>query len=82
MSEQEFQIGAKVRLVAQPPYFKTAEPMPMLRPPDVVKVGEEGTVRDRRPGGYWAVRFTRGAFLMDAQYIENIVNIASSNEEE
>ncbi|MEA5469610.1 regulatory protein SipA [Spirulina sp. 06S082] len=85
MSEQEFQIGAKVRLVAQPPYFKTAEPMPMLRPPDVVKVGEEGTVRDRRPGGYWGVKFARGAFLMDAQYIESIEDIAaiaSSNEEE
>ena len=77
--EQEFQIGAKVCLVAQPPYFKTAEPMPMLRPPDVVKVGDEGTVRDRRPGGYWAVKFARGTFLLDAEYI---AAIAPATEEE
>ena len=79
MDEQIFQIGAKVRLSAQPPYFKTAEPMPMLRPPDVVRVGDEGTVRDRRPGGYWAVQFTRGIFLVDTQYLEAI---APATEEE
>jgi hypothetical protein len=67
---QEFAIGEKVRVVALPAYVKTAEPMPMLRPPDVIQVGEEGTVLDRRPGGYWSVRFTRGAFLIDSQYLE------------
>ncbi|MBP0017151.1 MAG: DUF3148 domain-containing protein [Cyanobacteria bacterium SBLK] len=74
MDEQIFQIGATVRLAVQPPYFKTAEPMPMLRPPDIVRVGEEGTIRDRRPGGYWAVKFPRGTFLIDAQYIEAIAS--------
>jgi len=68
---KEFRIGEKVRVVALPPYVKTAEPMPMLRPPDVIKVGEEGVVIDRRPGGYWGVRFTRGNFLLDSQYIES-----------
>ena len=70
----EFPIGSKVRVVALPPYVKTAEPMPMLRPPDVIDIGEEGIVIDRRPGGYWGVRFTRGAFLMDSQYIESVEN--------
>ncbi|HEY9876716.1 MAG TPA: DUF3148 domain-containing protein [Candidatus Obscuribacterales bacterium] len=69
---KEFAIGDKVRVVALPPYVKTAEPMPMLRPPDVISIGEEGVVLDRRPGGYWGVRFARGAFLMDSQYIEAI----------
>lgn len=69
-----FVVGATVRLVAQPPYFKTAEPMPMLRPPDLVRIGEEGKIRDRRPGGYWAVKFARGTFLIDAQYIEAIAS--------
>jgi hypothetical protein len=68
----EFPIGSKVRVVALPPYVKTAEPMPMLRPADVIHIGEEGIVLDRRPGGYWGVRFTRGAFLIDSQYIESI----------
>jgi len=68
----EFPIGSKVRVVTLPPYVKTAEPMPMLRPADVIYVGEEGIVLDRRPGGYWGVRFTRGAYLIDSQYIESI----------
>lgn len=69
---KEFAIGEKVRVVALPPYVKTAEPMPMLRPPDMIHIGEEGVVIDRRPGGYWGVRFARGAFLMDSQYIEAV----------
>ncbi len=68
----EFPIGSKVRVVSLPPYLKTAEPMPMLRPAEVIHVGEEGIVLDHRPGGYWGVRFTRGAFLIDSQYIESI----------
>lgn len=68
----QFLIGSKVRVVSLPPYLKTAEPMPMLRPADVIHIGEEGIVLDRRPGGYWGVRFSRGAFLIDSQYIESI----------
>ncbi|MCT7951127.1 DUF3148 domain-containing protein [Ancylothrix sp. C2] len=69
---KEFSVGQKVKLVMQPAYFKTAEPMPMLRPPNVVQLGEEGIVLDRRPGGYWGVRFQKGAFLIDSQYIEPV----------
>lgn len=69
---QEFTIGETVRVVALPPYIKTAEPMPMLRPPDVIQIGEEGTVIDRRPAGYWSVRFAKGIFLIDSQYIEAV----------
>ena len=77
---KEFAIGEKVRVVALPPYVKTAEPMPMLRPPDVIQIGEEGIVIDRRPGGYWGVRFTKGAFLMDSQYIEAITPASATDE--
>jgi hypothetical protein len=66
----EISVGARVRLIALPPYLKTAEPMPMLRPADLLAVGDEGTVIDRRPGGYWGVKFARGAFLLDAKYVE------------
>jgi Protein of unknown function (DUF3148) len=69
---QEFAIGSKVRVVALPAYVKTAEPMPMLRPPNVIHIGEEGIVIDRRPGGYWGIRFAKGTFLLDSQYIESI----------
>jgi hypothetical protein len=46
--------------------------MPMLRPPDLVAVGEEGIVIDRRPGGYWGIKFERGTFLLDSQYLEEV----------
>lgn len=67
---KEFIVGKKVRLVALPPYVKTAEPKPMLRPQNVIHLGEEGIVLDRRPGDFWGVRFEKGAFLMESQYIE------------
>ncbi|MCL2934214.1 MAG: DUF3148 domain-containing protein [Trichodesmium sp. MAG_R03] len=68
--ETEFFIGQKVRLVVQPPYIKTAESMPILRPPNVVRLGEVGTVLSCKSGNYWAVRFKKGAFLIESQYIE------------
>lgn len=69
---KEFLVGDRVRVVALPPYIKTAEPMPMLRPPNLIHLGEEGIVLDRRPGGYWGVRFDRGAFLLESQYLESV----------
>lgn len=69
---KEFTVGDRVRVIELPRYVKTAEPMPMLRPPNVIQLGEEGVVLDRRPGGYWGVRFSQGAFLLDSQYIEAV----------
>lgn len=43
--------------------------MPMLRPPDLVAVGDQGTVLEQKMGGYWVVRFERGTFLIDARYL-------------
>ena len=70
MSNQECQVGDKVKVIVLPQYVKTAEPMPMLRPPNVIKLGEEGTVIDCRPGGYWGIRFAKGTFLLESQYFE------------
>jgi hypothetical protein len=70
---KEFSVGDRVRVVALPPFVKTAEPMPMLRPPSVLVLGEEGIVLDLRPGNYWAVRFSQGAFLLDSQYLEAVM---------
>lgn len=67
--EPEFTVGGTVQVTVLPPFVKTAEPMPMLRPPYVIRVGETGVILDRRPGGYWAVRFEKGAFLIESQYI-------------
>jgi hypothetical protein len=72
----EFSVGDRVRLAVQPPYLKTADTMPMLRPSDTLGVGAEGIVLDRRPGGYWGVKFERGAFLVDSQYLEKVTPTA------
>lgn len=65
-------VGDRVRIVLLPPYVKTAEPMPMLRPPDVIQIGEEGTVLSREPGDYWSVRMENGAYLLSSQYFEKV----------
>ena len=69
---KEFVINQKVRVIALPPYIKTAEPMPILRPASVIKLGEVGVILERRPGGYWGVRFNNGAFLIETKYIEAV----------
>jgi hypothetical protein len=68
----EFTVGDRVRIVQLPAYVKTADPMPMLRPPTVLSVGEEGIVLGRKPGNYWSIRFTNGAYLLDGQYLEMV----------
>jgi hypothetical protein len=67
---KEFAIGARVRAIGLPPYLKTADPMPMLRPAQLISLGEVGTILNRLPGDYWAVKFQRGNFLIDSQYLE------------
>lgn len=69
---QDFQAGDQVKLIRLPNYVKTAEPMPMLRPPDVLTLGEVGVILGRQPGNYWAVRLSRGAFLLEAQYLAKV----------
>ena len=59
-------LGTLVRLRQRPPYLKTADPMPMLRPPDLIGVDEQGQVVEFRPLGQLAVRFRRGTFLLAA----------------
>lgn len=57
-------LGQSVRLAAPQRYLKTADPMPMLRPPDLIDSEEWGEVRELRPLGQAAVRFRRGTFLL------------------
>jgi hypothetical protein len=68
----DIKVGDRVTLIALPTYLKTAEPMPMLRSPDLLKIGDRGIVIDRRPGGYWGIKFDNGAFLLDRQYLQLI----------
>ncbi|MFN6353739.1 MAG: NAD(P)H dehydrogenase assembly family protein [Cyanobacteriota bacterium] len=64
------QIGDHVRLNGPVPYLKTADPMPMLRPPDLVDPEEIGVVVERRLRDQLAVRFRRGTFLLTAAQLD------------
>jgi Protein of unknown function (DUF3148) len=67
---QNFNIGTTIRIVALPAYLKTADPMPMLRSPSLLELGEIGSIIDRKPGNYWVVKFGRSSFLLEEQYLE------------
>jgi hypothetical protein len=73
MSEQsQLSVGDRVRTIDLPSFLKTAEPMPMLRSSNLIAIGEEGIIIDRRPAGYWGVKFNKGAFLLESKYLEKI----------
>lgn len=65
-------IGSKIKIVALPPYLKTADPMPMLRPANLIEMGEEGMIMDYRPQNYWVIRLSKGTFLIESQYFETL----------
>ncbi len=60
----ELKVGDQVSIDSPLPYLKTAEPMPMLRPPDLVSLDELGELVGLKPQGVGAVRFRRGTFLI------------------
>ena len=70
--ELPFQLGCKVRLRESPAFLKTADPMPMLRPPDLVDAAEVGAVVGLRALEQHAVRFRRGTFLLEARQLEAV----------
>jgi hypothetical protein len=63
-SSPAIEVGTSVMLQAPLPYLKTADPMPMLRPADLVDADEIGTVVGLRAADLLAVRFRRGTFLI------------------
>ena len=62
-------IGDKLQLKEPLSYLKTADPMPMLRPPDLVGPGEVGEVVALHPLEVVAVRFRRGTFLIALDHL-------------
>jgi hypothetical protein len=63
-------LGDAVRLRQPLRYLKTADPMPMLRPPDLVDLGEVGRVVEIRALELRAIRFRRGTFLINLSDLE------------
>ena len=65
-------VGDRCRLIKRQSYLKTADPMPMLRPSDLVEAGEVGEVVALHPLETVAVRFQRGAFLLGLDQLERV----------
>ncbi len=70
----ELTIGKKVCLKMPLSYLKTADSMPMLRPPDLVSSDEQGEVVAFRGDGIVEVRFRRGTFLISLERLEICLN--------
>ena len=67
-------IGDQVRLTRPQPYLKTADPMPMLRPPDLVSSEETGCIVAMHPMATAAVRFRRGTFLISLTQLQIVLD--------
>ncbi len=65
----ELSIGDKVLLIVPLPYLKTADPMPMLRPPDLVSSEEIGEIVGLIGVDTVKVRFRRGIFLIPIKHL-------------
>ena len=72
MNKMEFKINDKVKLIMPLSYLKTAENMPMLRPPDLVAIDEIGEIVSIKSPETVEVKFRRGSFLIDIDKIEKI----------
>ena len=70
-------IGDKLRLTEPQAYLKTADPMPMLRPPDMISPGEIGEVVALHPMDVVAIRFRRGTFLIAVDRLEQVAQADS-----
>ena len=68
----EFRIGDLVVVEGQLSFLKSADPMPMLRPPDLVDSGEQGQVLEIRAMDQLAIRFRRGTFLIAARQLRRV----------
>ena len=67
-----FLIGDKVSLQVPLAYLKTADPMPMLRPSDLVAMEEHGDVVGIRAFDIIEVKFRRGTFLIPLSHLAKV----------
>tara|TARA_Y100001968_G_C19126094_1_gene604339 strand:- start:391 stop:612 length:222 start_codon:yes stop_codon:yes gene_type:complete len=65
----KFLIGEKVSLQVPLPYLKTADSIPVLRPPDLVSLDEVGEIIGIRANDLLEVKFRRGNFLIPSERI-------------
>ncbi len=64
-------LGEKVLLTVSQRYLKTNDPMPMLRPPDLVSIDEVGEIVALLPKDMAEVKFRRGTFLLRLDHLKS-----------
>ncbi len=69
----DLSIGDKVLLTVSLPYLKTAEPMPMLRPADLVSQDEIGQIVGLQNSDLAKVKFRRGIFLIPLDHLSKLI---------
>ena len=69
-----FKLKDKVKLIVPLSYLKTADNMPMLRPPDLVAIDEIGEVCSIVSPEVVEVKFRRGTFLIDVNKLSQATN--------
>jgi len=62
-------VGTRVEVVEIPPYLKTADPVPRLRPAHLIQLHEQGVIRQQRMLGTYCVQFASGLFLIEGKYL-------------
>ena len=67
-----FNIKDRVKLISPLPHLKTADNMPMLRPPDLVAIDEVGEISSIVSPDTVEVKFRRGSFLIDIDKLSKI----------
>ena len=65
-----FSVGEKVSLEVPLSYLKTADPISMLRPPDLVSLDEVGEITGIRHNDLLEVKFRRGNFLIPSERLK------------
>jgi len=70
-----FSIGEKVSLKVPLAFLKSSDPMPMLRPPDLVALEEIGSVVGIRTFDTLEVQFRRGTFLIPINHLKKANDI-------
>ena len=68
----KFNVRDKVKLIVPLPYLKTADNMPMLRPPELVAIDEIGEILAINSPETVVIKFRRGSFLIDNDKLEKI----------
>ena len=68
----KYSVKDKVKLITPLPFLKTADNMPMLRPPDLVAIDEVGEVLSIKSPDTVEIRFRRGSFLIDIDKIQKV----------